>query len=209
MGFIKGAVTLTRYRVEDELPEDFRETLKERIESHAFRRLDEDSLEERSSGWVDILDTLQVGFVGDEFSKEPYLALSFRVDTRTVPPRALRQYCREAEEEVKAREDLDFLNKKRREEIRDGVRARLLRRAIPRSNTYDMVWDLTSGMVFFGSTNSKICDEFTEHFFATFDLRLASLHPYSSAWRILEASGSDPSLVEGLRPMRGSGEAPA
>ncbi len=209
MGFIKGAVTLTRYRVEGELPEGFRETVRERIEAHAFRRLEEDSLQERSSGWVNIMDTFQEGFTGEEFSKEPYLALSFRVDSRTVPSRALRQYCREAEEEVKAREELDFLNKKRREEIREGVRVKLLHRAIPRSNTYDMVWDLTTGAVFFGSTNSKVCDDFSEHFFATFDLRPVSVHPYSSAHRILEESGADPSLLEALRPLRGGGEAPA
>ena len=142
-----------RFRTAGDPGDGFREQARERIPKYAFRRLPEDSDRERAVGWVNILDELQSDFPGDDYFKEPYLAISFRVDTRSVPARALRQYCREAEDEVKARDGLEFLNKKRREEIREGVRARLIRRAIPRSRTFDMTWDLQSGVVLFGSTN--------------------------------------------------------
>lgn len=207
MGFVRGSVTCTRYRVAGDLPDDFRETVRERIPRYAFRRLREDSDRERTVGWVNVLDEFQIGFYGDEFFKEPYLALSFRVDSRSVPARALRQYCLEAEEEVKAREGLEHLNKKRREEIREGVRSRLLRRAIPRSSTYDMTWDLQSGVVLFGSTGNRICDEFSELFFNTFELRLSSLYPYALAYGILQEEGKDPGVLEGLRPSTTAGEA--
>ena len=206
MGFLRGTVSVTRFRTAGDPGEGFREQARERIPKYAFRRLPEDSDRERAAGWVNILDELQNDFPGDDYFKEPYLALSFRVDTRSVPARALRQYCREAEEEVKARDGLEFINKKRREEIREGVRARLIRRAIPRSRTFDMTWDLQSGVVLFGSTNSRICDEFSDIFFNTFDVRLTSLYPYSLAYDILQERGLVPGLLDEVRPFRNSGE---
>lgn len=206
MGFLKGSVTCTRFQVTGDVPEDFRETARERISRYAFRKLEEDSDQERAVGWVNILDELQIGFFGDEMFKEPYLALSFRVDVRSVPARALRQFCREAEEEVKSLEDLDFLNKKRREEIRDRVRSQLLRRAIPRSSTYDMAWDLQTGGVLFGSTTSRICDAFSELFFNTFEMRLTSLYPYALAYRMLQDQGTDPAVLDEAQPVLLAGE---
>jgi recombination associated protein RdgC len=182
------------------LEEEQRETVRERIARYAFKRMPEDSDQERAVGWVNILDELQDGFYGDEYFKEPYLALSFRVDSRSVPSRALRQYCREAEEEIKAREGLEFLNKKKREEIREMVRSKLLRRAIPRSGVYDMAWDLQNGTVIFGATNNRICDEFSEAFYNTFDLRLTSVFPYGTAYGLLQDWGMDPEKLEELRP---------
>ncbi len=200
MGFVRGSVTCTRFLVAGDLPEDFHEAAREGISRYAFRRLREDSDQERAVGWVNVLDELQIGFSGDEFLKEPYLTLAFRVDSRSIPSRTLRQYCREAEEEVKARDGLEHLNKKRREEIRDAVRARLLSRAIPRSVIYDMTWDLQSGIVLFGSTGKRVCDEFSETFYNTFDLRLTSLFPYALAYRFLQEQGDDPGILEQLQP---------
>ncbi len=200
MGFVRGSITCTRFIVAGDLPDDFHEAAGERIPRYAFRRLREDSDQERAVGWVNVLDELQIGFSGDEFLKEPYLALSFRVDSRSVPARTLRQYCREAEEEVKARDGLEYLNKKRREEIRDAVRSRLLRRAIPRSVIYDMTWDLQSGIVLFGSTNKRVCDDFSEAFYNTFELRLSSLYPYALAYGFLQEQGMDPGILEHVQP---------
>ncbi len=201
MGFVQGSVTCTRFRIAGEPPDDFRETARERIARYAFRRLREDSDQERAVGWVNVLDEFQIGFLGDEFFKEPYLALSFRVDSRSVPARALRQECREAEEEVKVREGVERLNKKQREDIREGVRSRLLRRAIPRSNIYEMAWDLQSGVVLFGSVGNRVCDEFMDTFFNTFDLRLTSLYPYALAYEILQGEGVDPGVLDEMRPV--------
>lgn len=206
MGFLKGSVTCTRFQVPADLPEGFRETVRERISRYAFRKLEEDSDQERTLGWVNIADELQVGFSGDEMFKEPYLALAARLDVRTVPARALRQYCREAEEEVKTLEGLDFLNKKRREEIRERVRKQLMRRVLPRTSTYDMAWDLQSGVVLFGSTTSRTCDAFSELFFNTFELRLTSLYPYALAYSMLQDRGMDPAALDEVQPAVLAGE---
>jgi len=200
MGVVRGSLNCTRFLVNGEPDEGFREAAREKVVRYSFKRLHEDSDQERAVGWVNILDEYQRGFLGDEYFKEPYIALSLRVDTRSVPARALRQYCREAEDEIKEREGLEFLSKKRREEVRDAVRARLLRRAIPRTAVYDMVWDLQRGLVLFGATSTRLCDEFAEIFYNTFELRLTSVYPYSLAYRLLQDKGLRADGLNDVRP---------
>jgi DNA recombination-dependent growth factor C len=198
MGLIHGSSSFTRFVVNGNPPEDYAEAFPERILSYAFRELDENSQEERSEGWVNIMDMFDNQFLGREYFKDPYIALSWRMDVRTVPDKALRQYCRQAEEEIKRSEELEFLPKGRREEIKEAVRIRLLKRAIPRSKVYDMIWDLNSGLVIFGSVNNRLCDDFAAFFLKTFDLSLMSIFPYTLAGQALERDGMDPSLLESL-----------
>ena len=78
--------------------------------------------------------------------------------------------------------------------------AELIRRAIPRSKTYDMIWNLHTSVVLFGSTSAGVGDEFTEFFLQCFGLPLKAVFPYSIASRVLESEGKDPALLEGLAP---------
>ena len=149
---------------------------------------------------MNIMEMFDNQFLGREYFKDPYVALSWRIDLRTVPGKALRQYSRQAEEEIKRSEGLEFLPKGRREEIKEAVRIRLLKRAIPRSKVYDMIWDLNSGLVIFGSVNNRLCDDFAGFFLKTFDLSLMSIFPYALAGQALERDGMDPSLLESLAP---------
>lgn len=97
MGLINASGSFTRYLVEGTLPDDYPEEFPKRIARYAFRYLDDSSEAERSVGWVNILDIFDSSFQGREYFKEPYFALSWRVDQRTVPSKALKQYCKEAE----------------------------------------------------------------------------------------------------------------
>lgn len=202
MGLISGSSSFTRFVVNGKLPETYAEDFPENIERFAFRKLDESSEEERSAGWVNIMDPLDNEFLGREYFKEPYLALSYRIDVRGVPGKALRQFSAETENEIKREEGLDYLPKGRRLEIREGVRIKLLKRAIPRTNTYDMVWDLTAGTVILGAVNNKLCDEFAEYFAKTFGLGLTTVFPFSLASEVLEKEGKDPQILENLGPAR-------
>lgn len=199
MGLIFGSGNFTRFMVEEDPPEDYLEIFPQKIVRFAFHALDETSDDERSTGWVNILDMFDSGFAGMEYFKDPCIALSWRVDTRNVPSRALMQYCREAEEKIKAAEELEHIPKRRRQEIKDGVRTKLLKRAIPRSNTYDMIWNLQSGIVFFGATSNKLCDEFAEYFLMTFGLHLKTVFPYAIASWVLEREEKEPALLDGLQ----------
>lgn len=200
MGLIYGSGSFTRFLVDGGLPVDYLEEFPKKIARFSFRSIDEASDQERSSGWVDIMDMFDSRFAAMEYLKEPCIALSWRVDQRKVPPKALRRYCREAEEKIKVSENLEFLSKKRRQEIKEAMQAALIKRAIPTSRTYDMIWNVQSGLVIFGGVSNKLCDEFTEFFLQCFGLHLKTLFPYSLAGRILEKEGKDALLLEDLRP---------
>lgn len=201
MGFISGSASVTRFLISGSLSENYTDEFPERISRYSFRDLDESSDEERSTGWVSIMDMFDSQFIGKDFFFDPYIALSWRVDVRNVPGRALKQYSRKAEEEIKRMEDAEYLSKRQRQEIREGVLIQLRKRAIPRSHTYDMVWNLNTGMVMFGSLSNRICGEFAEFFFKTFELHLTPVFPYSMAHQGLEKEGVNLQLLDEMQPV--------
>jgi DNA recombination-dependent growth factor C len=175
------------------------EEFRQNIARYAFRNIDETSDQERSLGWVNIMDLLDSRFAGMEYLKEPCIAMSWRVDSRKVPAKALLRYCKEAEEEIKATEELEYLPRPRRREIKEAVRANLLKRAIPSSHTYDMIWNLQTGLLIFGNTSNKLCDEFSEFFLKCFGLHLKPVFPYSIAEQVLEKEDIEPDLLAGIK----------
>ena len=200
MGLISGSGSFARYLTDGAPPENFMEGLTEKIARYSFRNLDEQSIDERSVGWVNVMDMFDNRFVGLEFLKEPYITMSLRVDERKIPATALKQYSLEGEEKIKRDENLEYLPKRRRSDIKEGVRLRLLKRAIPVSRCYDMIWNYSTGLVIFGSTTNRLCDEFVEFFLQTFDVQLQAICPYTLASRFLEKEGSSPDLLDGLCP---------
>ncbi|MDZ7695858.1 MAG: recombination-associated protein RdgC [Deltaproteobacteria bacterium] len=201
MGIITRSGSFTRYLTTTTLPEDFLGNLQAMIARYAFRDLDERSVDERSSGWVNILDMFDNQFPGVDFLKEPYVAMSLRIDERKIPPTALKQYTLQAETHILEEEQLEYLPRRRRSEIKDAVRIRLLKRAIPVSKTHDMIWNTRTGQVIFGCVSPKTCDEFTEIFRQTFDMDIQAVCPYTLAEALLktEDSASDP--LDELTPM--------
>lgn len=200
MGLISGSGSFTRYQVEGKPAENFLGGLDDKIARHAFRNLTEDSIQERSTGWVNVMDMFDNRFSELEFLKEPYVAMSLRVDERKIPATALKQYSLEAEERIKVTENLDFLPKRRRADIKEGVKLRLLKRAIPGSKVYDMIWNYTTGNVIFACTNTKLCDEFQELFLKTFDLHLLAMCPYTLGSRFLDKKGASADILDALSP---------
>ena len=205
MGLISGSGSFTRYWVDNPLPQNFIEGLPGKIARYAFKTLEENSFEEHSIGWVNIMDILDSRFNAMEYLKEPFLAMSFRVDKRKVPQTALKQYCQEAEEKIMEREQLEFLPKMIRQEIKEDARNRLLKRAIPVSNAYDMIWNIHYGTLLFGGVNNKLCDEFAEFFLKTFDLHLQPVFPYALACRFLEKEGGSTDILDALPSFNLSG----
>ncbi len=200
MSLITGSGGFTRYIVEGDLEPDFLGTLSERIAPWLFRNLDENSEDGRSMGWVNIMDMFDNRFAGLEFLKEPYIPMTLRIDERKIPPTALKQHCLEAENRIKESENLEFLSRTRRSEIKEAVQMRLLKRAIPVARTYDMIWNYSNGFVLFGGVNNKLCDDFVKLFLQTFDLQLRAVCPYTLASRFLEKEGASSDLLDTLTP---------
>jgi hypothetical protein len=188
MGLIDKSGSFSQYTTTTELPDDFLNNITDRIRYHAFTDIDEETIQEQSSGWVDISNMLDNKFETLGFLKEPYIAMSLRIDSRTVPAEALKRYCLIEEERIKIAQNTDFLSKVRRTEIKEQTRLQLLKRVIPASKTYDMIWNYTTGRLIFASTNAKLCDEFQNLFAKTFNIETDSIHPAMLGSDILTAN---------------------
>jgi len=206
MGLLRGSASFSRYFVNGTPPEDYPDKYIDSIIRYSFRDFDEHSDQDRSTGWVNVMNIFDTEFEQKQFHMHPYLSLSFRVDTRKVPSSALKQHCLEAENRIKVMENLEYLSKERRREIKEMTLSQLLKRAIPRTNTYDMIWNIRTSMLVFGATSGRICDEFAELFFKTFGLNLSPVFPYSLAGVNLEKQGIDPGVLDSIRPFNVNGE---
>ncbi|MBW1916226.1 MAG: recombination-associated protein RdgC [Deltaproteobacteria bacterium] len=196
MGLISGSGSFTRFFVNGTIPQDYMDEFPEMVAGFSFQSLDEYSDAERSEGWVNIMNIFNAEFMGKDFIKPPYIALSWRVDVRTVPRRALKQHCLEAEEEIKKSEDLEYLPKGQRRDIKDWMHQKLLKRAIPRTHAYDMIWNVSDSVLILGTTSNKTCDEFAEFFSKTFEMKLSSIFPYSLAYKFLDGEEKGLDLLD-------------
>ena len=199
MGLIKGNASFTRFRVIDNLPDNYFELYVPLIQRFAYKNLDEGASESRSEGWVSITDMLDYEFASMDFFKEPYLALAWRIDSKKVHPQAIKRYCREAEREIMMKESLEFLSRSRRREISESVKAMLTSRAIPITVTYDMIWNLQAGIIYFGGISNKVCDEFRSYFIKTFNLNIQPVFPYERATSALTDANKEVSQVDNIK----------
>jgi DNA recombination-dependent growth factor C len=206
MGLLRGSASFSRYIVNGTPPEGYIDEHAQNITRYSFRGFDEYSDADRSTGWVNIMNIFDTDLDQKQFHIYPYLSLSFRVDTRKVPSSALKQHCLEAEHRIKVVENLEYISKERRREIKEMTLSQLLKRAIPRTNTYDMIWNIKTSMLIFGAVSNKRCDEFTELFFKTFGLNLSPVFPYSLACANLAREGIETGVLDTIRPFNVNGD---
>jgi len=180
MGFLNRSVSFSRFKTSKKVSYGT-ENLRERIKKNAFREVEENSEEEISIGWVALNDWIDNKFEEtSSFLKASFISLSLRVDKRKVPKQAIyTQYRKRLAERYT--EEEQRLTKEDRENIKEAVTARLLRRAIPTTQIYDMIWNTHTNEVFFTSTSEKLCLTFFEIFNKTFDCTLIQIFPYSMA----------------------------
>lgn len=171
MSILSRSCSLSQYTTSTDLPNDFLSEVVNKVRKNAFLEIEEDSIKERSIGWVDLYNMLDNEFETVNFLKEPFIALSMRVDKKNVPASVIKRNALMMERQIKEDEEIEFIPVKRRKDIKEAVRRKLLLNAIPVTQTYDMVWNYTTGHILFTHTNEKICDEFQELFYETFGVR--------------------------------------
>lgn len=204
MPILKGSVTLTRFKVDD-VPADVFATLSDRLKMFAFTPID-DIAEERSFGWTNFDDLLDIEWKQSVPQKEPYIAFSLRLDTRRIPAAVLSKENKIAlsadQEKIKAL-GKNFVSLERKREIREQVKLRLLARTIPTPAYFEVVWHTESGAIWLGSASPKIQDMFVELFGRTFP-EIGAIHmltPYESALAIL---GDDEDAIDRLNALEPS-----
>ena len=91
MGLLSFSTTFVRYAVEGELPANFLEFATERVMQNAYRDID-DNFEERSVGWVSVMNMFDAAFEYASFLVGDHIVLTLRIDERKVAPKVLKKF---------------------------------------------------------------------------------------------------------------------
>ncbi|MBC8318219.1 MAG: recombination-associated protein RdgC [Desulfobulbaceae bacterium] len=180
MGLFSGSASFVRYKVIDELPENFWDFAAEKIAQHAFRDIDE-NYEERSVGWVSVVNMFDASFEYASFAAGDYIVLTLRIDERKVAPRVLKKFCLKEEERFKKAKQIPKLSRVQKLDIKENVNLMLLKKAVPVPSTYDLCWNLAESTLLFFSTSEKAQVELEDFFKETFGLSLMQQIPYLTA----------------------------
>jgi Putative exonuclease, RdgC. len=183
MSFLKSSTSFTRFRIKDSVPATLWGEVVERLQKNAITDIDE-LPEERSVGWVAFENMLDTTFSEAPVEKGVYLAFALRMDTRRVPPAVIKKYLAIAlqKEEAANREmGKKFVSRERKKELKEQVMLRLRMRFLPIPAEFQVIWNTSTGIVFFASTQSKMVETFQERFSRTFELDLEPLTPYELA----------------------------
>lgn len=184
MPALTGSLSYTRFFVQGELPEDFRQRFMRAIRLRAIKPLtaDDDALER--SGWTALSDPLGPELdYGDVFFNT-YLNLGFRTDRWVLPASLVRTKLREAEALYRAKKGRERLSRQEKTELKELVVRKLRKLTIPAMRTVDLSWSLEEGIVRFFSHSPRSILNMTELFKKTFHLELLAESPYTLAARL-------------------------
>ncbi|MBX3181203.1 MAG: recombination-associated protein RdgC [Polyangiaceae bacterium] len=181
MGALRGALSFTRFFVRGELPDDFRERTLRAIKLRRFEPLTPEDEESERSGWCVIDRLFDLDFDHEKVFYNSYLNLGFRVDSWRVPAALLKAQLAEAEEELRVKKGLNRLGRAQKADLKQRITVRLRRRTLPSSRSYDVSWNLETGVLLFWSHSKRLIEELTVQFEKTFSLQLVPESPFMAA----------------------------
>lgn len=190
MGLLSSSATFVRYAVQGELPPNFLEFAAGRIAQNAYRDID-DNYEERSVGWVSVMNMFDSTFEYASFVIGDRIVLTLRVDERKVAPKVLKKFTLKEEARLLKERQIPKLSRAQKLEIKENIKLMLLKKAVPVPATYDVCWNLSEGTLLFFSTSLKAQTELEDFFKKTFDLSLRLQIPYLTAEHLLKPAYHD------------------
>jgi hypothetical protein len=185
MGLLSGTASFTRFTVEGEVPDNFWDFIAERVAAHSFQDID-DTMDEYSIGWVSVANMFDSDFAYGSYAAGDYVVLSMRVDERKVAPAVLKKFTMKEEERIKRERELPRLGRNVRLEIKERIRAELVRKSAPVPVVYELCWSLSDNTLLFFSTSRKALALLEDLFRDTFDLSLVLQIPWNSALHLAD-----------------------
>ncbi|MBI5569892.1 MAG: recombination-associated protein RdgC [Desulfomonile tiedjei] len=198
MGFLSRSVSIMRLRVKGEIEGSFWDAVDAGIRKGAYREIDTPGVEV-GMGWASIEDFTDYEFTSASYLRAHYVALSLRVDTARVPPRILEIELKKESQKLLAESGQRKLSSAQRRQLKDNIKESLKRRMFPSIQVYDLVWDTSKHVAYFGSLSGKVLERVTDHFKKCFGLTLIPIIPYLRAEELLEETNSRAGL-ENLKP---------
>ena len=196
MGLLSGSASFTRFTVEGEVPENFWDFVAQRVTEHSFRDID-DTIDEHSIGWVSVVDMFDSDFAFSSYAAGDYVVLSMRVDERKCSPAVLRKFTAKEEARLKQEQGVRRLSRNVRLEIKERIRAEMVRKSPPIPAVYDLCWNLSNNTLLFFSNSRKALALLEDLFKETFELSLIMQIPWNNALQL-----TDPATAEKLADLQ-------
>jgi recombination associated protein RdgC len=192
VGALKGTISYVRFFVDGEVKARYQSKYLEAIALRAFRPLKPSDEDEERVGWCSIHQPIDLDLTADKVYDGDFVNLGLRVDRYRIPGAILKAHMAEAEAAMLAELGKERLSRSQKEDLRAMVLRKLKERSMPVMRTYDLSWDVGTGIVRFFGTTAKIHDVLLEIFEKTFNLGLIREGAYTRAERIgLGASALD------------------
>jgi DNA recombination-dependent growth factor C len=198
MGFASRSVSMMRYRVRGEIGGSFWDAVDEGIRKGSFREIDAPG-DELGMGWVSMEDFTDTQLVGASYVRGNYIALSLRVDAVRVPPRILEIHVKQETKKLLEQSGRQRLSSAQRRELKERVKESLKKQAFPSIQVFDLIWDTSKAVVYFGSHSVKPRERLEAHFKKCFGLTLIPLLAYIRAEELLEGR-LEKQILEKLKP---------
>jgi hypothetical protein len=182
--------------VEGEVPENFWDFVAQRVTEHSFQDID-DTIDEHSIGWVSVVDMFDSDFAFSSYAAGDYVVLSMRVDERKCSPAVLRKFTAKEESRLKQEQGVRRLSRNVRLEIKERIRAEMVRKSPPIPAVYDLCWNLSDNTLLFFTNSRKALALLEDLFRETFELSLIMQIPWNNALQL-----TDPETAERLNDLQ-------
>lgn len=178
MGFVNNTISYVTYQVIDkDIPRDeLRRRILDGLTVGRISSIDVELGHDHTAGFALFEDPLSTDFSEGEVFFDPLVLFSFRLDKLNVPANTARLYVKRRVQERLDSTRRTKMPREEREELSDGVKLELLRRALPAINAIDVVWDLNSNRIRFYSTAAAMNEEFLVRFNQHVGLKLRMMN---------------------------------
>jgi recombination associated protein RdgC len=181
---LRGSLTYSRFFVDGDVPEDFREKFMRAIRLRAMKPLEPEEEDLERSGWCKVGEPFQIDLHYEDAFYNEYLNLGVRTDKWQLPSTILKQRVREAEAAYLEKKGRERLGRAEKAELKEMVARKLRKQTAPVTRMVDVSWSMNEGVVRFFSHAEKAAGNMSELFFRTFGLRLVPEAPYTLAARL-------------------------
>ncbi len=203
MGFFSGTISYSRFRIPGYRPGDFSEEFLERLATMGMGSQKVATKDGVNIGWIAGDHILDKNFQLEKNIINETLSFALRVDVNRLPPDLLRAYTAEELDALALANPSGRPSKRQRKEAKEAAQDRLEGEAkdgrFLKRKMIPVLWDGSSGEVFFGSSSVAMIDRFVDQFEATFGKKVVPVTAGSLAFQLAETAGM-PRGVEDAEP---------
>jgi len=177
MALLSGGMTARRFRVVGDLPANWRDVFRERLQKMAFREGGEKQGKEELEGWVEVQNLLDASF--DDFNRwlfDTYVVFALRVDKKSLPAKLFKATVQKKCEAWCEERGVTRCPGAVKKEIKENLEKEWLARTLPRVATSEICWNVTEGWLVIDTLSESTGDRIRTRFHRTFGLEL---HPWS------------------------------